>query len=169
MADEQAEKAPAEAGAGEAAAAKPKSSMMLIIIIGVAIMVITPVITYFVVKATVPSTPAPEARPSPTEQATFDLGEIYVNIAETKGTRILKIQPVLVLSETRLANQLEKINPLLKDRVLQAASTKTIDELEGPNGREALKREIMTLINEATKDKLSGAVTDVYFSQFLIQ
>ena len=45
----------------------------------------------------------------------------------------------------------------------------TIDQLEGANGRDALKREIMNIVNVALKDEMSGAVVDVYFSDFLIQ
>jgi len=103
------------------------------------------------------------------ETTTFNLGTIYVNIAETKGTRVLKIEPYLVLSEGGLDEILTGMAPLLRDKVLAAASTKTIDELEGPQGRANLKREIMTLINTAIKNRMSGAVIDVYFNEFLIQ
>jgi flagellar basal body-associated protein FliL len=61
------------------------------------------------------------------------------------------------------------MEPMLRDKVLSAASVKTIDELEGPQGRENLKREIMNLINASIKDRMSGAVVDVYFNEFLIQ
>ncbi|MFH0878847.1 MAG: flagellar basal body-associated FliL family protein [Lentisphaerota bacterium] len=172
MAEEQAKPAQDAAAApapGTAAATKPKSNMMMVIIIGVVITVLTPLITFFVVKATVPPPVNTEPKKEMSEQATYDLKEIYVNIAETKGTRILKFQPVLVLSEPKLLDQITKLDAMVKDRIIMAASTKTIDELEGPNGKEALKREIVALINSETKDQMNGAVTDVYFTQFLIQ
>ena len=163
-------KTEAESAAPQAQpAAKPKSSLMLVVIIGVVITVATPLITFFVVKATVPPTVSMEEKTSTDSTATYDLKEMYVNIAETKGTRILKLQPVLVLSNEKLSPKLEENDALLKDRIIMAVSTKTIDELEGSNGKESLKREIITALNAAIKDKMSGAIMDVYFTQFLIQ
>lgn len=169
MAEEKAEKESTGTEAGDAAPAKPKSNLMLIIIIGVAITVITPVATFFVVKATVPAPVVVEKKSESTSLDTYDLGENYINIAETKGTRILKLQPVLVISDAKMVDGLKAIDPLLKDRIITAASTKTIDELEGQNGKETLKREIISLVNAAIKDKMDGAVLDVLYSQFLIQ
>ncbi|NCC52661.1 MAG: flagellar basal body-associated FliL family protein [Spartobacteria bacterium] len=157
-----------------AAPAKGKSGTLIVVIVGFVIMIVTPLTTYFVVKATVPpplstSAPREELDAKPGETTTFNLGTIYVNIAETKGTRVLKIEPYLVLSEPRLDEVLTGMAPMLRDKVLAAASTKTIDELEGSQGRENLKRSIMTLINTAIKGRMSGAVVDVYFNEFLIQ
>ncbi|HBA84883.1 MAG TPA: hypothetical protein DCZ95_12385 [Verrucomicrobia bacterium] len=168
MAEE--EKPTAEAAAATAqAAAKPKSNLIVVIIIGVAITIATPLITYFVVRATVPPPVVAEEKESAKAGGYCDMMEMYVNIAETKGTRILKIQPVLVLSDAKLEEKIKQLEAMIKDKILMATSTKTIDELEGPNGKEALKREIVSLINAAIKDKMSGAITDVYFTQFLIQ
>lgn len=171
MAEDKAEKRDAEEKTENTAdgAAKPKSNLMLIIVIGVVITVLTPVVTFFVVKATVPPPLETTDKAKPSANTVYDLGEIYVNVAETKGTRVLKFQPTLVLSEAKMPEKLEPYVALLKDRVLLAASVKTIDELDGPNGKEALKREMLTSINSAIKDKIPGAVIDVYFSQFLIQ
>jgi flagellar basal body-associated protein FliL len=168
MAEE--EKPAAEAPEATAAqAAKPKSNLIIVILIGVVITVATPLITFFVVKATVPPPVVAEEHEKEAASAYCDMSEMYVNIAETKGTRILKIQPVLVLSDEHLTEKIKQVEAMIKDKILLAASTKTIDELEGPNGKESLKREIVSLINAAIKDKMAGAVTDVYFTQFLIQ
>lgn len=177
MANEEEKKAPEAAAAGAegaaAAVAKPKSSLMPIIIIGGALIVVIPIVTIVGVKMFMPS-PSLVVKEkadiaSAGEPATYSLKEIYVNIAETKGTRILKIVPFLVLSEQKLATEITKYDALLRDRVSMAASSMTIDELEGPNGREALKKEIAVQINSALKDRMAGAVVDVYFSEFLIQ
>ena len=58
---------------------------------------------------------------------------------------------------------------MLIDRVITAASRKTLDELDGPEGHEALKRDIMSEINAAIKEKMAGSVIDVYFSEFIVQ
>jgi flagellar basal body-associated protein FliL len=152
-------------------ASKPRSNLLPIIIVGFAVVVVTPLITFFVVKSTVPP-PLVVEEPKveePTEQTVKSLGTLFVNIAETKGTRVLKVEPYLVLSEPRLDDLLGTMEPMLRDKVLIAASTKTIDELEGLQGRENLKKEIITLINDSIKGRMKGAVVDVYFNEFLIQ
>ncbi len=166
--------APAADEEKRAAAAPPKSSSGLLVMIGVgvALIVVSAAVTFFTVKSSVPKEePIPEKKEGgePETQFTCDLHEIYVNIAETKGTRVLKIVPILVMSEERLAKEAEKMSPLLRDRASYAASSLTIDQLEGPSGRDALKREIMNAVNSSLKKEMSGAVVDVYFSDFLIQ
>ena len=176
MADDDAKKAPeapAAAGGAEAAAApaKPKSGLLPILLIGVGLIVASAVVTFVVVKMTMPAPVVvkEKAGDGTGEPLTYSLKELYVNIAETKGTRILKIVPYLVLSEQKLVDEITKYEPMLRDRVSMAASSMTIDELEGPNGRETLKKEIAIQINSALKDRMAGAVVDVYFSEFLIQ
>jgi flagellar basal body-associated protein FliL len=45
----------------------------------------------------------------------------------------------------------------------------TIDELQGMNARNNLRKEIISTLNNLLKEKMSGSITDVYFSEFLIQ
>jgi flagellar basal body-associated protein FliL len=158
-----------QTGAGDAAKkAKPSSGILPILVIGLGLIGASAGVTYVVVRKTLPP-PVVTQKASATVPITFPLGEMYVNIAETKGTRVLKIVPYLVLSESRLEEQIPKYVPLLRDRVSIAASKMTIDELDSMRGRDTLKQEIVTLVNNALKDKMSGAVTDVYFHEFLIQ
>ena len=97
------------------------------------------------------------------------ISDIYVNIAETKATRVLKITPVLMLSAEKLVPEIEARRPLIRDLISEAACRMTIDELDGQNGRGILKREIKNKINILLRGQLAGAVQDVYFSDFLIQ
>ncbi|MDZ8117293.1 flagellar basal body-associated FliL family protein [Pontiella agarivorans] len=95
--------------------------------------------------------------------------DLYVNIAETKATRVLKLTVVLELSEEKLTTPLEAHRAIIRDLISEAASRMTIDELEGRNGRSILKREIKNRVNDLVRDRMAGAVIDVYFSDFLIQ
>lgn len=181
MADENTEKegqagaagdAKADAGAPAAGKSGSKMGMFVVIIIGFLVMILTPVITVIVVKMQLP--PPIESEIATVEnkgvETVLELGDsILVNIAETKGTRVLRLKTHLVLSEARLQPELSNMTPMLKDRVMLAASRRTIDELDGVQGREALKRDIMGEINAVIKDKMNGAIIDVYFSEFLIQ
>ncbi len=97
------------------------------------------------------------------------LESIFVNIAETKSTRVLKLNPVLELSEERLIPVVEARIPLIRDLVSEAACRLSIDALDGQNGRQILKREIKNQMNVMLRNHMAGAVKDVYFSDFLIQ
>ena len=175
MAEETAENEAGEAAEGDAVAqpkSGKKSDFMIVVIVGLLVIVLTPLTTFFVVK---------KAAPPPDEDAKkdtlvvegdilgFDLTPINVNIAQTKGTRFLRLDVTLVVSEPAMLQEFKKFRALLADRVILAASRRTIDELEGPKGREALKRDIISEINAAIKGRINGAVTDVYFKEFLIQ
>lgn len=176
MADENEEVAKTEEGAekagGEAVkGGGGKSSMIIIIAVALLVVIVTPLATFLVIKkmAPAPVVNVEQEKVNIGEQKIIALKAVIVNIAETKGTRILRMEPHLVVSEARLAEQMEAIKPLLTDRVILAAGRKTIDDLEGAQGREALKREIISEINAAIKDRMAGSVVDVYFSEFLIQ
>lgn len=113
--------------------------------------------------------PPAEEPKAPEKVVIASINDIYVNIAETKATRILKITPVLVLSNDKLMPEIEARRPLIRDLISEAACRMTIDELDGQNGRGILKREIKNKINILLRGQLAGAVQDVYFSDFLIQ
>ncbi|MBN2164461.1 MAG: flagellar basal body-associated FliL family protein [Pontiellaceae bacterium] len=112
-------------------------------------------------------------KPQPTKKVEapiiLEFQDVFVNVAETKATRVLKLTPVLELSEAKLGPLLEAERPIIRDLISETASKMTIDELEGQNGREILKREIKNKINDLANDWMAGAVVKVYFSDFLIQ
>jgi flagellar basal body-associated protein FliL len=94
---------------------------------------------------------------------------LMVNIAETKGTRVLRITPHLVLSEEGAAAKLTPMKAMLIDKIAGVASARTIDELDGAKGRELLKDDIKKGLNALIEHKMAGSVVDVYFSEYLIQ
>ena len=146
-----------------------KLVMVVVVVVGFVIMIFTPVITVFVVKSILPETVKTENPETNAQPVMLNLDAITVNIAETKGTRHLRLKPTLVLSEARLLTELSATTEMLNDRIMLAASRKTVDELDGAAGRQSLKRDIISEINAVIKDKIAGSVIDVYFSEFLIQ
>jgi flagellar basal body-associated protein FliL len=102
------------------------------------------------------------------DSTTFTLPFMLINIAETKGTRILKITPHLILSEPEMGAKMPALKPLLMDTITTVASGKTLDELDGPAGRENLKKAIIQRLNKLLETRMTGAVADVYFEEFLI-
>jgi flagellar basal body-associated protein FliL len=160
-----------EAGAAAPAKGTGKSTMIIVIVVALLVVIMTPLLTFLVIKqmAPAPVVNVPKQELDPSSQVVLPLKAITVNIADTKGTRILRFEAHLVLSEAKLEEEMKKVTAMLSDRAILAASRKTIDELEGAQGLESLKRDIMSAVNASIKGRMSGAVTDVYFSEFLIQ
>jgi flagellar basal body-associated protein FliL len=103
------------------------------------------------------------------DSATFNMSSMLINIAETKGTRILKITPHLMLSEPEMSAKLAPIKALLVDTIATVTSGKTLDELDGPTGRDNLKKAIVLRVNKLLESRMTGSVVDIYFEEFLIQ
>ena len=164
-----------ESSGGEQQTPATRSSFpmgwVIVVVLGLAVMVVTPLASYLVVSRMMDS-PA-EEKLAPVErqdsQSTFEIGEIRVNIYGTRATRYLTVRPHLRLSEPGLEEKLEEVKPMLVDRVSTVVSRRTLDELEGPEGRRGLRRDIMAEVNSAIKDRMQGVVVDVYLVDFLIQ
>ncbi len=145
---------------------------MLVIIVGVLVMILAPVASWLVVRSTInPKRPTlpPKERADLGQPILFNVGTIVVNVAGTRMTRVLSMQPHLVLSEQRLSEHMSEIKPMLTDRVMMIASRRTLEQLETLEDREALKRDISNEINAMIRDRFSGTVLDVVFAEFLIQ
>ncbi len=151
----------------EESPAKKGNGMMLIIILGVLLIAGGTGAGLVLGKRSKPQVPEPKKKTDVPVVSTFQ--DLYVNIAETKATRVLKISVVLELSDEKLSSSLESFRPIIRDLICESASHMTIEELEGRNGRGILKREIKNRANELLRDRMSGAVVQVYFTDFLIQ
>lgn len=146
----------------------------VVIIVGFLVMILTPLVSYLIVKTTLSPLSAIETGETESKKdngapVTMNMDALVVNVSGTKMTRVLRFQPHLVLSESRLEGLLREMQPMVKDRILLAASRRTLNELEGSEGREMLKRDIISEINAIVRPRLSGSVVDVHFSEFLIQ
>ncbi len=158
-------------------AAKPASSQgggksaVAVVLVGLLVMTVTPAVTYFIVR-NMPNEDNGE-RPGrsavPQEAVVMSIEPVTVNIAGTRMTRVVRVQAHLVLSESRLEPVLEKQMPMVKDRIMTTLGRRTMEELEGIDDREALKRDIVLEVNSLIRDQMSGSVIDVAFSEFLIQ
>ena len=158
----------------------------LVLVMGLLVMLLTPAASYFVVKLSLPTaTPEASAKETaakesaakkesekPDAPALYSMKSMTVNILDTKGTRMLKITPSLVLSvsDTTLVDKLKAISPVLLDAISSASSARTLDELDGPAGRENMKKDILSRVNKILEvRRLTFSVSDVYFEEFLIQ
>lgn len=158
------------ASQGKTAPAKSSGNAALIMV-ALAVMIVTPVASFFVARHVMSSSPRKATERAAIENPTImSIDPLVVNIAGTRMTRVLRLQVHLVLSEPRLPEKLrEDMMPMIKDRIMTTAGRRTLEDLEELDGRESLKRDIVIELNSLIRDRMSGSVLDVAFSEFLIQ
>ena len=143
---------------------------LLLILVGLLVMTVTPTATYFIVRRSAAPSPEAASPEKPAEQpVVMAIDPVTVNISGTRMTRVLRMQIHLVLSDPRLEPVLKEILPMVKDRIMSTAGRRTLDEMESAEDRESLKRDIALEINSLVRNRMSGSVLDVAFSEFLIQ
>ncbi len=112
------------------------------------------------------------AAPKQRSQDFFNIGMIQtldtfvVNLLSESGSRFLKASMNLELSEEALAPEIEKKIPLIRDIVIRTLSSKTYEDVSTTKGKEQLKDELVTRINEVLRD---GYVKNVFFTDFIVQ
>ena len=147
-----------------------KKGPLLLIVTGLLVMTVTPTATYFIVHRSAGPNPEAASPEQPAKQSVvMAIDPVTVNISGTRMTRVLRIQIHLVLSEPRLEAVLKDMLPMVKDRIMSTAGRRTLDEMESAEDRESLKRDIALEINSLVRNRMSGSVLDVVFSEFLIQ
>lgn len=97
---------------------------------------------------------------------TFPLDTFVVNLNDPGGKRYLKTKIELEYIDELLGDELQQRLPQLRDVILLLLSSKGLDEIQGVEGKIALRRELIQRINQALK---TGKVRNIYFTQFVIQ
>ena len=97
------------------------------------------------------------------------LGEFIVNLADPTESHYLRANVVLELdygSSLKLAEEVEKRLPQIKDIVISSLGSKTSVQLQDPENRESLKQEVKDKINAILN---RGQLAKVYFTSFAVQ
>ena len=156
-----------------AAKAKPaakKKGPLLLIVFGLLVMIIAPLTVMLLIKKPAEKSDAEEAVQKPAPQpVVMAIDPLVVNISGTRMTRVLRLQVHLILSEPRLEEVIKEMMPMVKDRIMSTAGRRTLDEMEGVDDRESMKRDIALEVNSLIRSRMAGSVLDVAFSEFLIQ
>jgi len=103
---------------------------------------------------------------SPTVGVMVPLEPFMVNLARTKGSRILKVTVTLELNNPEVQAEVEDNRQKIMDSILVLLSSKTFEDVYSIQGKFKLKDEITTRVNRFLT---IGHVKEVYFSEFLIQ
>ncbi len=116
----------------------------------------------------VPQTaPVPSAVPGQAvPQNFYKLDTFIVNLADEDGSRYLKVDMTLALSNKEVEKEVEKKLPVVRDAIITVISNKYYKDVASPAGKLALKREIMARINLLLT---TGKVVDIYFTDFVVQ
>jgi flagellar protein FliL len=94
------------------------------------------------------------------------LEPFVVNLSDTENTRYLKAVMQLELESPELKAEIEKRMPEIRDEIIMLLSSKSFDDLSTSPGKRSLKRSILESVN---KYLTTGKVTNVFFSDFVIQ
>ena len=150
---------------GQAAEPKKKSKLKWIIMAAVALAVIASGAIagfYFFTK-----TDGKKASPKqPAVIAIWPMEAFIINIADTNGERYLKLVIQLEVSEATVVPELEQLKPRLRDSILDLLTAKTYKDLMDLSGKQRLREDIAGRINNIL---ISGKVTKVYFTDFVVQ
>lgn len=97
----------------------------------------------------------------------YQVEDIIVNPAESGGTHYVVINMAFELDSEEDSEILHKKDPKLRDILIRTISSKTIEQLDGPDDKEQLRMEIMEQVSELLPKK--GNLDNVYFVSFIIQ
>ncbi len=92
--------------------------------------------------------------------------DFTVNLADAGQRRYLKATVTLAFTDKGLADELVKSESKLRDLIIGVLRSKTANEVADLGGTEKLRDEIVAAINGALT---RGQITDLYFTDFLIQ
>jgi flagellar FliL protein len=96
----------------------------------------------------------------------FQLQPFVVNLSDPGGKRYLKSLIELEFTEDSVQKELNARLPQLRDLILLHLSSKTIEEVQSVDGKIELKNSLITRINQVLR---TGKITNIYFTQFVIQ
>ncbi|SFP90565.1 flagellar basal body-associated protein FliL [Hydrogenimonas thermophila] len=96
----------------------------------------------------------------------YPLDKFTVNLLSENGRRFLVAKINLEEDSEELTPELDKKTPLIRDIIISILSSKTVEEITTPKGKEKLKEEIVNQINKYLED---GEIANVYFTEFVIQ
>ncbi len=97
---------------------------------------------------------------------TFDLGEIIVNLSDAGQARYAKMSVAFELDAETTLEEATKMDPLIRDIVVELLSGETSEKILSLDARNDLKKRIMERINEHFPE---GEVLQVFFTNVLVQ
>jgi flagellar FliL protein len=114
---------------------------------------------------------APPAAPG-RGSAVFELPTLIVNLAGSRGQRYLKVGLAIQVRasdpEAAKAKFAENQAPL-RDALIALLSSKTLERVDSPEEKEAIKLEILDLLNRSIFSDRAATAERLYFQEFIVQ
>jgi len=96
----------------------------------------------------------------------YPLDKFTVNLLSQNGSRYIVAKIDLEQENEEMTVELDTKVSLIRDIIISILSSKTVEEISTPKGKEKLKEQIVDQINKYLED---GEVKRVYFTNFVIQ
>jgi flagellar FliL protein len=150
--------------------AKPrKKNLMLMIIVALVVLAGSSAGAYFYFNkpAGAASGQQKTAAPNTSEIETLDMDEMVVNLAGNGGGHYLRVKMTLEYpKDKKLSEELKKKKAQVLDTIIITLRSKTLEQVAPAGASENLKK---SLLNEINKNLNGGAVTGIYFTEYLVQ
>jgi len=95
-----------------------------------------------------------------------NIEEFIVNIISGDTAHYVKASLTVELNNEAVKTEVEQRMPQMRDAILLLISNKTYEELQDLQGKKQLKAELLSTINTFL---LSGKITSIYFTNFVVQ
>jgi flagellar protein FliL len=92
------------------------------------------------------------------------LESFTVNLAQSKGRRVIKVDLELEIEGDKVSEEIEKRKPQIRDIIIITLSSKTYEEVSSRDGKESLRSEIKDTINNFLTQ---GRIKNVLFTGFI--
>jgi len=96
----------------------------------------------------------------------YSLDSFVVNLAEAGGNRYLRVTMELELADEVLRAELDQRLPQVRNAMLMILPSKKAEDINTVDGKLALRDQ---LIDEINSFMATGEVTNIYFTEFVIQ
>ena len=98
--------------------------------------------------------------------ASFEFKDVIVNLSGALGTRYLKASFTVSGSDSHLPDIAKENHQKLLDITISVLSSRTLNDLDSPTAKNAIREELIAKYNHALGVDL---IEELYFSEFVIQ
>lgn len=97
---------------------------------------------------------------------TVEFGATVVNLAGSGNSRYLRTNFIIASSDNNIQKVIEENKGSLQDAAIGVLSTQSLDALDGANGREVVRKGLISKFN-----RILGAevIDQIYFTEFIVQ
>lgn len=103
---------------------------------------------------------------SPAVRIMHEMKPFIVNLLGDKGKRYLKAKIVAEVGDEGIQKELANRDAEIRDAILLLLAGKSFDDISTPNGKIALRVELVTRLNSIL---VQGRVRNLYFTEFVVQ